>query len=345
MNENDVSAKHAALPPEATLMPLLCGGLVQQCIRVAARLHLADLVAAQPRTAQELARETGTHAPSLYRMLRLLASIGIFSEQSDGRFILTPMASLLQSDVPNSLRDFAIMQGEPWNWQGVGALEYAIETGNTAQGKVHGAELFEYLANHPEDEALFIRAMTSYSLAAIPTIAASYDFSSIGTLADIGGGHGILLAGILRAYPHLKGILFDLPSVVGGAGPLLQQQGVADRVTCRAGNFFEAVPSGADACILKNILHDWNDPQCVTLLRHIHAALPSSGRLLVVELVVPEGDAPGPAKFVDMQMLVTVGGRERTCEEFADLFAAGGFQLTQVVPTRSPMVILEAERR
>ena len=332
----------ASPPPEALLTHLLFGGLLQQSIRVAAALGIADLVAGQPQSAAALAAATRTHAPSLYRVLRTLASVGIFAEDADRRFALTPMAALLRRDAPNSLRDFAILQGEEWNWRGVGAMPHAVATGGTAQAHVHGMELFAFLARRPEDEALFNRAMTSYSLAAVPAIVEACAFSGVRRLADIGGGHGILLAGILRAHPRMDGVLFDLPSVLAGAAELLEREGVRPRVDLVAGDFFEAVPAGADAYILKNILHDWDDERAATILHNVRAAMDARGKVLLVELVVPATAEPSLAKLVDLQMLVTMGGKERTEAEYSALLAASGFRLTGLVPTKSPLQIIEA---
>lgn len=254
------------------------------------------------------------------------------------------MAALLRRDAPNSLRDFAIMQGEGWNWRGVGAMLHAVTTGGTAQAHVHGMDLFAFLEQHPEDEALFNRAMTSYSLAAIPAIVEACALSGVRTLADIGGGHGSLLAGFLRADPQLRGVLFDLPSVLAGAGEPLEREGVRQRVELAPGDFFEAVPAGADAYILKNIIHDWDDERGAAILRNIHAAMDRRGKVLLVELVIPAADAPGLAKLVDLQLLVTMGGRERTEAEYGALLAASGFRLTGIVPTKSPLHVIEAER-
>jgi hypothetical protein len=324
-------------------MPMLFGGLMQQAIRAVAKLCIPDLLAERSQTAAELAAGTATHAPSLYRVLRTLASAGVFAETPDHRFELTPVAELLRTDVPNSMRDFAIMQGEEWNWRGVGELMHSVRCGGTAHAKVHGMELFEYLSRQPEDGQLFDRAMTSYSLSAAPALVEAYDFSCAGTIADIGGGHGILLAAMLKANPQARGILFDLPSVIDGAGDLLQLEGVQQRVSLVAGDFFQSVPAGADIYTMKNVLHDWDDERSVAILRNVHSAMGHRGKVLVVELVVAEGNEPGPAKLVDLQMLVTTGGRERTAAEFGKLLEESSFRLTGVVPTNSPMSIIEAD--
>lgn len=331
-------------PPNAILMPMLCGGLMQQCIRVVAKLAIPDLLADRRLSSSELAARTGTHEPSLYRVLRTLASLGVFAETADRTFELTPMAELLRTDVPNSMRDFAIMQGEEWGWRSALELLHTVKTGEPALVKVHGMTLFEFLARHPEDEELFNRAMTSYSLAAIPAIVEAYDFSTVGTLVDVGGGYGSLLAGVLTANPQVRGVLFDAPSVIDGADELLTRAGVAERVEKLAGDFFHSVPPGAGAYIMKNIIHDWDDDQAVKILTNTCAAMSANGKVLVVDLLISEGNQPGPEKLVDVQMLVSTRGKERTAAEFGELLAAAGLRLTQVIPTRSPMNIIEAVR-
>ncbi|MBA2671123.1 MAG: methyltransferase [Gemmatimonadetes bacterium] len=246
-------------PPAAVLMQMLFGPTLQQSIYVAAELGIADLLAENPQTAAELASRTATHEPSLYRVLRLLPSIGIFAERSDRNFELTPMAMLLRSDVPGSMRDITRMMGGEWHWRMYGELMHSVRAGGTAIGKAHGMEPFELLAEDPEAGELFNRAMTSNSWAVIPAVVASYDFSRFNTVLDVAGGHGILLAGILKANPQVRGVLFDLPSVIEGAGALLTSEGVSDRVERVSGDFFRSIPAAADAYVLKHILHDWDD--------------------------------------------------------------------------------------
>lgn len=331
-------------PPNAVLMPMLFGGLLQQCIRVAAELAIADLLADQPCSSGELAARTNTYEPSLYRVLRTLASAGIFAEAADRTFRLTPMADQLRSDAPQSMRDFALLQGAEWNWRGSAALLHAVQTGERAQVKAHGLELFEFLALHPQEAALFNRAMTSYSLSAIPAIVEAYDFSTVHSIVDLGGGQGSLLAAVLAAHPRQRGVLFDLPAVVADAADVLQAAGVAERVERVSGDFFRSVPPGADCYLMKNVIHDWDDDRSVQILRNIHSAMPPNGKVLIVELVLPAGNLPSPAKLVDMQMLVTTGGKERTEAEFGGLLAAAGLDLARVIPTGSPMSIIEGVR-
>ncbi len=330
------------LPPEAILSQMLWGGLIQQSIYAVTKLGVADLLAEKSQTAAELAANTETHAPSLYRVLRTLASVGIFAENADGKFELTPIAALLRKDAPNSMRDFALMLGGEWHWRIFSELMHSVKTGATAQEKACGAELFEYLANNPENAKVFNRAMTSHSQAAVPAIVEGYDFSGIGKLVDIGGGQGILLAGILKANPQTQGILFDMPSVIAGESELLEKEGVTARVEKVSGDFFQSVSAGADAYLMKHIIHDWDDEQSIKILQNIYSAMNGNGKVLIVEMVIPEGNEPSPSKILDLQMLIGTGGKERTEKEYRELLETAGFRLTRIIPTRSPLSIVEA---
>jgi hypothetical protein len=304
---------------------------VSQAIHVAASLGIADHLKDGPRSVEELAAATGSRAPSLYRLLRALASVGIFVE-ADGRFDLTPLAEYLRSDVPGSVRAWAIMIGRPYAWSTWSSLWESVATGEPAFPALHGMSAWEYRAAHPEEGAIFDAAMNSLATTAAGAVVDSYDFSEIGVLADVGGGQGELLAGILAANADMRGILFDQPHVVAGAAPVLERAGVADRCEVVGGSFFEAVPRGADAYLLKSVIHDWDDPPAVEILRRCRAAIPDTGKLLLVEYLVRPGNEPDPLKFRDLMMLVMVGGRERTVEDFRRLYAEAGFQLTEVVP-------------
>jgi len=339
---NDNGKAMPQLPPEAVLPQMIMGGLMQKSIWVAAKLGIADLIAEKPRAAEELAAATDAHAPSLYRVLRFLAMAGVFAENSDGEFELTPIAELLRSDTPNSMRDYAIMMGEDWIWQAYGELMHTIKTGEIAHDKVQGMSSFEYYAQNEEVGKIFNRAMTNLSLLSAPAIVEAYDFSDINKLVDIAGGHGLLLAAILKANPHLQGVLFDLPFVIEGAGELLESEGVAARTEKVSGDFFESVPAGADAYLMKHIIHDWNDEQSVKILQNIRRAMNDDGKVLLAEMVVPEGNEPSPAKGLDLVMLTIEGGKERTEKEYQELLEAAGLRLTRVIPTRSPFSIIEA---
>ena len=228
------------------------------------------------------------------------------------------------------MRDAAIMQGEAWNLRNCGELRHSVETGETAQQKVHGAPLFEFLARNPEDEALFSRAMVNFSSSVIPPIVEAYDFSAAGKVVDIAGGHGFLLAAILQANPHLHGVLFDQSTVIDGAVESLKKQGVNDRVELVSGDFFESVPAGADIYTMKHIIHDWNDDESIKILQNIYLAMNEKGKVLIVEMVVPEGNTPSPSKVMDVQMLIATGGKERTEAEYRKLLESSGFSLTEL---------------
>lgn len=331
-------------PLDAVLKDMLFGAVLQRSIALAARLGIADHLAGGPLTAADLARRTETDAPSLYRLLRYLASAGIFAQSAGGRFEQTPLSAFLRAGAPGSLRDFAVMMGEKWMWDAWWELPYSVATGGVAHEKVQGKGTFAYFEANPEAGAIFNRAMTSMSLGVVPAVVPAYDFSGLGTLVDIAGGHGSLLAGILKANPGLKGVLFDLPFVIENAGALLKAEGVADRVVCKSGDFFKSVPAGGDAYMLKHIIHDWDDAQAATILRHISAAMNPGGRVLIVEMVVPDGNQPSPAKSLDMMMLLMEGGKERTPAEYEALYASAGLRLSRIVPTRSPYSIVEGVR-
>jgi hypothetical protein len=330
-------------PPDAILMQMLFGAQMQKSICVATKLGIAELLAERPWTTDELAAQTGTHAPSLYRLLRTLASIGIFAETADHKFELTPIAALLRSDAPNSMRDFVIMMDEGWLWQAWGELMYSVQTGGVAHEKVQGMSSFEFYERNEEAGKVFNRAMTNFTLAVIPAIVEAYDFSDVKKLVDIAGGHGLLLAGILKANPQTQGILFDLPFVIKSAGELLEKEGVRHRVELASGDFFQSVPTGADAYMMKHIIHDWDDESSIKLLRNIRSAINEKGKVLIIEMLVPEGNEPHPAKALDILMLLMEGGKERTKDEYRKLLEASGFRLTKIIPTKSPYSVIEGE--
>lgn len=331
--------------PVAHLMQIVLGCFPTQAVYVAAKLGIADLVKAGPRTAADLAGQTNTHERSLYRVLRSLASVGIFTETESNKFALTPAAELLLSNHPGSMRDAAIFMGEKWHWAVYGEMLYSVQTGKVAWEKVHGHEVFPYFQQHPEEYEIFNRAMTSMSTNVLPALVESYDFAGVDTLVDIAGGHGMLLSGFLKRNPKLKGVLFDLPQVIGGAPLLLKEEGVADRVQLESGDFFEKVPAGADAYMMKFIIHDWDDERSLKILRNIHRDSAPNARLLLFEMVVPAGNEPHFSKIQDLEMLVSPGGVERTEQEYRELLGQAGFELRRIIPTQSPFSIVEAFKR
>jgi SAM-dependent methyltransferase len=321
---------------------MILGCLVSQAVCVAAKLGVADLLASGPTSASELAEATGTHPRSLYRILRTLASYGVFRELADGRFELTPLAEDLRSDAPGSLRDAAIFMGEEWHWRVWGHTLHSVRTGDPAWERAHGSEIFPWFAAHPEESRVFDRAMTSFSTLATAAVVEAYDFSGFDTLVDVAGGHGLLLSAILSANPQLRGVLFDQPHVIEDARAFVASKGLQERYELAGGDFFESVPAGADAYILKHIIHDWDDGRAVSILKNIARAMREDGRVLLVEMVLPPANVPHLGKVLDIEMLTSPGGLERTEEEYGELFDRAGLRLARVVPTRSPYSIVEA---
>ncbi len=333
------------LSPPEMMRNLAIGYWVSRLVHVAAKLRLADLLKSGPRTVEDLASAADVQPSALYRLLRALASVGIFAEIKGRRFKLTPLAATLQTGVPNSMHAWVVMINERWMWESWNELPHGVKTGEMPFLKAHGMPIFQYLERHPEDLEVFGESMSSLSRTENPAIAAAYKFSKIRTLVDVGGGHGSLLAAVLKANPRLTGVLFDQGAVIARAenDQHVTAKGVAERCRLVSGNFFEAVPKGGDAYIMKYILHDWNDDECVKILANCRAAMSENGKVLVVDNVVSAGNNPSWGKLLDMQMLI-IGGRERTKEEFAALFAAAGLKLTRIVPTKCPLSIVEGVR-
>ena len=320
---------------ETVLTQILLGRVASQALYVAAKLGIADLLVDGPKPVEELAEAAEADAPALYRVLRALASMGIFEEQDDRVFALTPTAEPLRSDVPNSMRDVAVFWGEEWNWQVWGKILYSVRTGKPAWTQIHGEQVFEYFEKNPEAGRIFDRAMTSFSGVATKAVLEAYDFSGIETLIDIAGGHGRLINRILDAYPAMQGVLFDLPHVIENAN-------VGDRLELATGDFFAKVPSGGDAYMMKHIIHDWDDERAITILKNIKKAMNPGGRVLVIESVISDGNGQDFGKLLDIEMLVSPGGKERTAAEYEDLFRRAGLRLTRIVPTKSPYSVIEA---
>jgi hypothetical protein len=329
------------LPPPVELVQMLFGFAASRAIGVTAELGIADLLKDGPKTAEELAQRTNVHARSLYRVLRACASIGVFSEDSENKFSLTPLAEPLLSDVPGSLKAFAEFITSDWVYQMWTGLPYSVKTGEPAFEKVFGMHVFDYFLNNKEAAKIFNEAMTSNTKFSNAAVVNGYDFSSLSKLVDVGGGHGFLLASILGKYPNLKGVLFDTPAVVAGAETLLADHGIRERCEIVGGNFFESIPGGADAYILKHVIHDWNDEECVTILRNCQKAMKEDGKVLIIEEIILEGNEPSPGKFVDLQMLVVASGCERTEKEYRQLLDKAGFELSRIVPTMSPFSVIE----
>ncbi len=329
-----------APPPEAILLQLVIGRWVSQSVTVAARLNIAELVASGPRTAADLAAATKTQPEALYRILRALASVGVFVETAPKTFANTPISEALRPSAPNSMRNMALMLNDPWQLDNWSHLAECVATGKSAP-ELQNADLFAAIGADPAALATFQGAMSDMSRGASAAVLSAYDFAGIGTLADVAGGHGTLLSEFMRATPGMKGMLYERPEVIRGAkdGPYLN--GLESRMTLAAGDFFESVPAGADAYMMKHILHDWSDELSLKILRNIRKVIPTAGRLILVEAVVPEGNEPHPGKWVDLEMLVNPGGKERTAAEWTKLLADGGFRLTRIVSTPSLFSVVE----
>ncbi len=328
-------------PPPVTLLQMMTGYWAAQAVYVAAKLGVADLLADGPVSGTDLAAATHTDASSLHRMLRALANVGVFTEAAPGTFALTPLADLLRTSVPGSMRALAITYNEE-QYRAWGELLHSVTTGGVAFEHLYGMPVFDYFAQHPEADRTFNEAMTSWSEQVAGAVVATYDFAPFGTVVDVGGGYGTLLSAILRGAPRARGVLFDQPHVVAEATGLLTAAGVADRCERVGGDFFAAVPAGGDAYVLAQILHDWDDARCIAILRHCRRAIPNHGKLLVVELVLPPGEEPFFGKWLDLHMLVMAGGCERTAAEYAVLFRAADFRLARVVPTLPGPSVVEA---
>lgn len=322
---------------------MITGSWIAQAVYVAAKLGIADRLINGSQSVEALAQATGTHARSLYRLLRALASVGVFSEDGAGQFHLTPLAETLRSDEPSSQWAMAVMMGEE-HYQAWGDLLASVRTGETAFDRIYGKPIFEYLGERPEQAALFDAAMTSIHGRETQAFIDAYDLSGINVLADIGGGNGRNLIGILQRFPKMKGLLFDLPHVIERARPNLEEAGVADRCQLIAGNFFESIPVEADAYFMRHIIHDWDDEKATRILRNLRHSLPERAKLLVVEHVLPTGNEPSFGKLLDLNMLLLPGGVERTEDEFRQLYQDAGFQLTRIVPTQGDLSVVEGER-
>jgi hypothetical protein len=315
---------------------------VSAIVYAGAKLGIADHLAAGPKSAAELAPATGTHAPSLHRLMRSLAGLGILTERDGQRFALTPMGDALKTGAPGSARSTVLAFCGPAFWHTWEEIIHSLQTGRTGFGKAFGMPFFGYLAQHPEEASHFSEAMVGFHGPEPPAVADAYDFSGIGTVVDVGGATGNMLAAILAKHAAPRGVLFDRPHVVADAPALLEAHNVANRVTIEAGDFFERVPAGGDAYLLSHIIHDWSEEQCLTILGHCRSVMKPTGRLLIVETVLPAGDTPHQGKVQDIVMLVFPGGQERTESEYASLLTKAGFRLNRVVPTASVASVVEA---
>ncbi len=330
--------------PAGQLLNLICGYWIGQAIHVAAELGIADLLGRRARSVDELAQATGAHGPSLYRVMRALASAGIFSEAIPRGFVQTPMGALLRRDMPGNLAAFSRFQGDAWHWNTWGAIVDSVRSGTPAIVLRHDSpNCFDYLAHHPRSASLFNAAMSGYAAQVNGAVIDAYDFATAAQIVDVGGGQGALLATILEQAPKARGILFDRAEVLAGADALLQHRGVAGRCRTIAGDFFETVPVGGDIYVLSSVLHDWEDREATAVLRNVRAAMSGGGSLLIVEHVLPGGDEPHPGKLIDLEMMLVTGGRERTVQEYQALLRDAGFGKLNLIPTAASASIIEAQ--
>lgn len=337
------SAPSASGPDlHAQIMQLGSGYMPTMCLYAAAKFKIADLLASGPKHVSELARASGANENALYRALRLIASLGVFEETSSGTFINTPLSNAIRTDVSGSARDTVLFMSNPLHLRVFAELMHSIETGGTAFKRATGLDAFQFFQKQDEDSVAFNAAMTSISAHFMKPVIEAYDFGESGTLADIGGGHGVVLASILQKHRGLRGIVFDLPHVVAGAKARIESFGLSSRCEIVGGDFFEAVPP-AESYVMKSIIHDWDDVRAVALLKNCAKSMRGqNGKMILLELIIAPGNVPELAKWIDIEMLAMAGGRERTEAEYADLFARAGLRLARVVRSSSPFCAIEA---
>jgi hypothetical protein len=331
------------VPARVAMFDMFTGVWHTQMIYAAARLAIADTLASGPKTASEIAAACDADADAVGRLMRALTSVGVFARRSDGRFELNRLGLTLQSGRSDSMRDIVMFLGSRHSMLGWAHFVDAIRSGKNGFELAHGKPVFDYLAEHPEDDAIFNGGMVCMTELDAPALVRGFDYSKFRTLCDVGGGRGLLLAAILSENPALEGVLFDVARVIEKAPAVFDAWGVASRATAVAGSFFEDVPRRCDAYILKEILHDWDDARCLTILEACRRAMKRGAALLVMEMIVVDDDEPHPGKLLDMEMLdTTMEGRQRNAEELARLFERSGFRLVRVVELPSPTSIVEA---
>ena len=331
--------------PAERIFQVAFGALGSIALNVAADLRIADLLAGGPRSVSDLARETATNEDALYRVLRLLASLGIFTESAPRTFANSPASDTLRDEAPNSTGPMARFLADPFHFRVAADLMHSVRTGQPAVEHVTGLPVFDYFASDKHEAEVFNRAMVSISAQVIPAVLATYDFDGMQLLVDVAGGHGSVICPILQKYPQMRGILTDLQHVLDGATECICDHGVEARLQRIPCDFFKSVPEGGDAYLMKNIIHDWNDEKCLTILGNIRKAMGAiKGKVILIEAVLSRGNEPHMGKFLDLEMLIFPGGHERTEQEFRSLFDRAGFRLTRIVPNNSPLWVVEAER-
>jgi hypothetical protein len=330
-------------PLPVQMYGMLNAHILGQALHVAATLGIADLLADGPKSVEELAQASSSHAPSLFRLLRMLAGAGVFAEDGLGRFMLTPLAATLRTDTPDSVRDWALLIAAPPVWAAWGDLLHSIRTGESAFEHAFGMPLFKYMSDHSQLARSYNNWMAKQSELQNAALLASYDFSVHRKIVDVGGGQGATLVSILHTHPHVRGVLFDLPQVITNA---LVPETLAQRCEIEAGDMLQSVPAGGDGYVLKRVVLDWDDELATKLLVNCRDAMQPDGEILVIEPVVPEGNEPSVSKVLDLIMLALQhGGRVRTKAEHQALFETAGLELTQVIPTPSPLYLLKGARR
>ena len=334
------SAQSNKPTPQQIVMQIGTGFIPAACLNGIASFRIPDQLAAGPKPVEEIAAKSGLNPDALYRAMRVLAMVGIFSEVAPRTFALTELGQVLRSDTPGNLAAMLEFMGSRHHFHFYSEMRHALKTGESTVEKCTGVSCFDLFERDAEYARLFDAAMTNYSQRTIPGVLEAYDFSGVKTLVDVAGGHGFVLGSILQEYPAMRGILFDVERVIAGARPLLESLGVADRVQLVAGDFFKSVPA-ADTYIMQHIIHDWDDDRAALILRNCRAAMQGTGRVIVLDAVVPAGDQPDFSKLLDIEMMLLPGGKERTEQEFARLFSKAGLKLSRIVPT--PMIaIVEA---
>lgn len=331
------------VPPPFALLQMIMGSMLTQAIHVAAVLDVAGILADAPLRAEEIAQQAGSDPDATARLLRALASVGIFTELPDATFTLTPLADALRDDAPVSMRGMALLLGHPYQWEDWGHLIDSVRTGEPVLEKLRGMGGYEFLAANPDFAQVFEGGMGTLSDLETVPVAEGYDYAKFDTLVDVFGGRGVVLAEILQRAPATRGVLFDQRAEHLGAQKLLEEAGVADRVSIDTGELFGTVPAGGDGYLLKHIVHEWPEAKSLEILRNVRRAIRDDGTVLLIEFVLPDGNEPHPGKLVDLWLMILMGGRERTRSQYAELLAKAGFQLTRVIETASSAAIIEAK--
>lgn len=345
MSQPNIPYIFSEFSPQQAVWHMLDGFRITQSIYVVAKLGVADLLQDGPKHCDDLATQTGIRSDLLYRLLRALASVGIFAETESRCFKLTPRAICLQSDTVDSLRNLAILKGD-LIYPVFGQMLQSLQTGQSGFQLLHGMELYDYWQTNPEAAKILNEGITNISATENEIILGTYDFSSLGTIVDIAGGEGSLLAKILHKHPNMKGILFEQPHLIEIGKQLLTETGVIERCEFQGGNCFASVPEGGDAYLVKHVFQNWQDEQVIAVLQNCYKAMKDSAKLLVIEAVIPLGNTPFKQKFRDLSLFVFApNGKERTEQEWKDVFKAGGFELTAIIPTELELSIIEGQKK